>query len=285
MPRRGVSGAVVAAFLLGSLGPGSVSQAAPAQPITRDMRITVGGPSSLLMSLTQPLPSEAVTVRSSGKGRVVGFVLTEQDDFIPYAERGRVWSFLTNHCSSPGCRGKSGEASETSGASTPSLSEGTYRLDLIADGPARFHFTIRGLDGTSKLRAPGSSRVRVKTFKPSVYNSADGSVWAAGEFVEDAEFGAGITFMAMWVETDSLEAWDTCFHDNYDPGPTPPPEVAFYPGCAAGTDSLHERTTSDRHLYTLLATNQGFPSGQGGWFISNSPPTRMGSVGVWVPND
>lgn len=246
--------------------------------------ISVTASGSVVVLLPDEVDAKSISVSMKGKGRVLGFLL-QQIKEAPPPERARLFGFTANRCLREGCRAHPlGRVERGLSYTSEFLPAGKYRLDLLADGSkATYRIEIPGMTGSSRLSASESSSSKIQTFVPSLYNSPDESVFAAGSFNEDAEFAQGVGYMAMWVKVDEAPvAWDVCLKGSYDPAPTPPPEVAFYPGCG-GSDRSFSPADGDGGLYTRTVTDLSYPAGLGGWFISKTPPELRGGVAAWIP--
>lgn len=241
------------------------------------------GPSS--SAVTVQLPKDmyvaSIDVEMRGRGRILGFALRELD-----REEGAVlYGFISNRCIEERCTAPpTGRIERGLGYTDETLPAGRYRMDLLADGsPTSYVFRFPGLSGRTKLAPSRPSDATIRTGVPSVYNSSDETIYAAGAYEDRAQFAQGVAYMAMWIETQEAPlAWDICPKGNYSPAPAPPEELMFYPGCGASERSVIPPDT-DGGLFTSTVTDLANPAGQGGWWVVKTPPIDRGVVAAWIP--
>lgn len=272
--------------IIAGTDPSAVAKGFMESPETVRLRgmtiVRTGGSSSgFNVLLPKDVSAASVDVKMRGKGRVLGFALRE----LAGDEGALLYGFLSNRCTEERCTApSSGRIERALGYTDEVLPAGRYRLDVLADGsPTTYVFSFPGLAGRTRLASSLPSDAAIRTGVPSVFNSDDGTVYAAGAYEGRAQFAQGVTYMARWVETlEAPVAWDICTKGNYSPAPAPPEKFMFYPGCGASERSIIPPGTQGG-MFTSTVTDLANPAGQGGWFVVKTPPTDHGLVAAWIP--
>ena len=250
MKKRRLLLAVIGALML-FLGDGGVAPAsgrAKADPPTLagTTRITGGSTAAMWVDI----PSEVQLrsrygpnpdIRIKGRGRMVGFVLTQ----TPVNELDREFLFggRADFCAEAGC--SSNDTFQFMGASSASgddpanrvvLPKGRYILYLIADGsPVSVTLRLQGLRGSAKLTptSPVASSVSVPTPETEMVAPEKKAYWFGDSASIEGE--AGLLIGGLSVDTtDWIQgAYGSCVQREFHE----PAKVAYSLACPGGSEA------------------------------------------------
>lgn len=276
MTTRGTRDRVVFAaatlLLAGFVTPVTAAPAPPA--LAGTITVTGSRTASVPVRLTKPLAvdREALrkTVRTTGAGRAVGFLLVQEGPDPIY-----VGGIQLSYCDKPGCMDKQPlnilpTRAEQDDKGRMVLPAGNYRLHVIADGkPTRTTFRLPGLAGAQTMRPtkPAGPGIVRPTVTQNVQAAGERPVLGGGvEPSQDSTRGFGI----FAIQADSREwvgaAVGFCFYKN-----KPREEVAYAPGCP----TAQEQTGTPDFLMNAF----GFPLQRnylGAVVWDNGPPAAFG---------
>lgn len=233
MKVRVVGYALAAAVAAVVLPPAAT--AAPTPPaLAGTVTVTGSATASIPVRLTKPLVIDRTTygktVRTTGPGRAVGFLLVKDGSDVI-----RLGFTRLSFCDKPGCVDKEPLKIVSTRADRDSKDRsvypaGNYRLYVIADGkPTSTTFRLPGLTGTQTLRPKkpaGPATVR-PTVVQDIQAGGQRAVYTGGvEPSQNSQRGFGL----FAIQADSREwvgaAVGFCFYEN-----KPRQELAYAPGC------------------------------------------------------
>lgn len=167
------------------------------------------------------------------------------------------------------------------------LNAGIYRLFLVADGePVRVRLVLEGLRGRTRIAPSEPAPVDLKTPTVRVSQLEGPSYYAAGDTFAGGEHGVAISMLSVHGPPDPVDSgYGMCSF--YRTTVNLPDDVAYGPHChatVAGASAIGGWRNDDRFdvVFYHGYTNAGFPPsdltrGQGVWFTSRSPITRVSS--------
>jgi hypothetical protein len=217
-----------------------------------------------------------------GNGRVIGFVLTEDNSEVPLGQGPTLVGHSIGKCMKRGCRARgflvswifASNLAERDGKQV--LPAGRYRLYLIADGaPVRMRLEFAGLKGKTRLSPQNRVQSKLKSLRPHVEGDAGESLYWAGTSSDLS--GPGFALTVLWMEGDDLEGGvGTCIYEREPP----PQEVAYVPPCPAAD-------MSDPNLISADDAEVGYfgltlPAGMGVWRTVPETPERAGALALWM---
>jgi hypothetical protein len=202
-------------------------------------------------------------VQIQGRGRMVGFVLTQTP--VDELDREFVFGGRADFCPGEAC--SSSDTFQFMGASSASgadpansvvLPKGRYLLYLIADGaPVSIRLRLHGLGGGVKLSpsAPVSASISMPTAETEMVAPENKAYWFGDSASIDGD--AGLLIGGLSVDTTEWVqgAYGSCVQRDL----REPPKVAYSIACPTGSEAWnvegYATDPMDRHLHHTSVWN------------------------------
>lgn len=224
-------------------------------------------------------------VQVSGKGRVVGFVLSQQPVNLADSATLVVARFPSYKASAREVLSIGINISDENGKYT--LPPGDYRLYLLGDGkPVRVRFKLSGLKGTQRFIPQRRARLTLKNPSSDLYGGSVNNVYTAG--AEKRLRDKGLLFQHLWARTEAHAASLTSFCSSHGaPKPTDHP-APYGPGCPNGNTSFsgHNPATYVETSPSLIQHYGGGVAASGIWGLGFSRESAsiqdLGYTAIWL---
>ena len=245
------------------------------------VRVTVPEPARLLDDSLHP---DARSITATGRGRFIGFALVAGEGDALAGEFALVGGRLPRSSGVESVAMQVGGGEDIGG--DIDIPAGSYRLYLLADGPATVTIRLRGLEGTSRFEPRSPARYRLRSPTATVDTEGVKFVYANGTGGHVA--GSVLHLNAMWAHYPIAHTETVLNHCYYFGEPVSP--TAYGPGCTGLMNAMWIPFVINFVTPTGLTILQyggfsGQPSGyygHGASFVSTSPADRAGYLQLWL---